>query len=73
MADTYADDPAAQASKSRKAKRDADALLKEIREAIENSWQHERDNVKEALSDLEFLAAHGRAPVPEVAAHAAHG
>lgn len=56
MADTYADDPAAQASKSRKAKRDADALLKEIREAIENSWQHERDNVKEALSDLEFLA-----------------
>ncbi len=56
MADTYADDPAVQASKSRKAKRDAEGLLKEIREAIESSWQHERENVTEALSDLEFLA-----------------
>lgn len=47
-------DPTSQ-SKRRK-KTDEAALLKEIREAIENSWDHERDNIKEAQQDLEFLA-----------------
>ena len=40
----------------RKKKADAAALLKEIREAIEDAWDHERDNIKEAQQDLEFLA-----------------
>ena len=40
----------------RKKKVDAASLLKEIREAIEDSWNHDRDNIKEAQQDLEFLA-----------------
>lgn len=40
----------------RKKKADAAAILKEIREAIEDAWNHERDNIKEAQIDLEFLA-----------------
>jgi len=40
----------------RKKKANAAALLKDIRDAIEDSWNHERDNIKAAQQDLEFLA-----------------
>ena len=32
------------------------ALLKEFRDAVESSWQHESDNIKEAQDDLEAIA-----------------
>ncbi len=37
-------------------KRDQDVLIKEVRERIEDSWSHDRDNRMDAASDLAFLA-----------------
>ena len=35
---------------------EAERLLKEVRERIDEAWQHDRDNRREAATDLAFLA-----------------
>ncbi len=54
MALDYADQD--EKPKSAKSKADQSSLLKEIREQIQDAWEHERDNIKDAQQDLEFIA-----------------
>lgn len=54
MAGDYADQD--ERPKTAKSKLDQASLLREIREQIQDAWDHERDNIKDALQDLEFLA-----------------
>jgi hypothetical protein len=45
-----------QKSSKKLSAREADALVREVRERLDDSWQNDRDNRQDAANDLRFLA-----------------
>lgn len=49
-------DPRIEAPQAKVSKSFSDGLVERVREAIQESWEHDRDNREEAATDLAFLA-----------------
>lgn len=49
-------DPRIEAPKAEMSEADKDALVTRVRDAIQESWEHDRDNREESATDLAYLA-----------------